>query len=61
MAIEVKTWFNNDCRHAFNLKQEAHLRCTHDRSRINWDEFVHNQRSANEVYAAAGCQFIVKR
>ena len=48
-----KPWFNDDCRRAFDLKQEAHLRWTRDRSRVNWDEFVHYQRSANAVYAEA--------
>ena len=36
-----KPWFNDDCRRAFDLKQKAHLRWTRDRSRVNWDEFVH--------------------
>ena len=27
-----KPWFNNDCRRAFDLKQEAHLRCTRNHS-----------------------------
>ena len=36
-----KPWFDDQCRHAFGLKQEAHLRCTRDRSRVNWEEFVH--------------------
>ena len=35
-----KPWFDNQCRYAFGLKQEAHLRWTRDRSRINWEEFV---------------------
>ena len=36
-----KPWFNDGCRLAFDLKQEAHLRWTRDRSQVNWDEFVH--------------------
>ena len=36
-----KPWFNDDCRLAFDIKQGAHLRWTHDRSRDNCDEFVH--------------------
>ena len=32
-----KPWFNDDCRHAFDLKQEAHLRWTCDRSQVNWE------------------------
>ena len=47
-------WFNEDCRLAFDIKQVAHLRWTHDHSRVNWDEFVHYKRRANAVYAEAG-------
>ena len=40
MVIRVsnkdKPWFEDQCRHAFGLKQEAHLRWTRDRSRVNW-------------------------
>ena len=54
-----KPWFN-DCRRAFDLKQEAHLRWTHDRSRVNWDEFVHYQSRVNVVYAEAMRQFSVR-
>ena len=54
-------WFNGDGRRAFDLNQEAHLRWTRDRSRVNWDEFVHYQRRANEVNTAAGRQFSVRR
>ena len=35
-----KLWFDDQCRHAFGLKQEAYLRCTRDRSHVNWEEFV---------------------
>ena len=30
-----KPWFDDQCEHAFCLKQEAHLRWTRDRSRVN--------------------------
>ena len=30
-----ESWFRDQCRHAFGLKQEAHLRWTRDRSRVN--------------------------
>ena len=53
-----KPWFDDQCRHAFNLKQEAHLRWTRDRSRVNWDEFVRCQVIANETYSEAKRQFI---
>ena len=52
-----KPWFNDDCRLAFDITQGAHLRWTRDRSRVNWDEFVHYQRRANVVYAEAMRQF----
>ena len=55
-----KLWFYSDSRRAFDLKQEAHLRLTSDRSRVNWDGFVHYQRSVDEVYAEAGRQFSVR-
>ena len=55
-----KTWFNDDCRLAFDIKQRASLRWTRDRSRVNWDEFVHYQRRANAVYAEAMRQFSVR-
>ena len=55
-----KPWFNDDCWLAFYIKQGAHLRRTCDRSRVNWDEFVHYQRRANAVYAEAMRQFSVR-
>ena len=42
-------WFDDQCRHAFGLKQQAHLRWTRDRSRVNWEEFVCCQVRANET------------
>ena len=48
-----KPWFYDQCRHAFGLKQEAHLRRTRDRSWVNWEEFVHCQVRANETYSEA--------
>ena len=55
-----KPWFYGDCRHAFDLKQEDHLRWTRDFSGINWDEFVNCWRRSNEVYAEAVPQFRVR-
>ena len=48
-----KPWFDDQCRHAFGLKQEAHLRWTRDRSRVNWVVFFHCQVRANETYKVA--------
>ena len=52
-----KPWFDDQCRHVFCLKQEAHLRWTRDRSRFNWEEFVLCQVRANETYSEPKCQF----
>ena len=41
----------------FGLKQEAHLRWTRDRSRMNWEEFVRCQVRANKTYSEAKRQF----
>ena len=61
MVIRVlnkdKPRFDDQCRHAFGLKQEAHLRWTRDCSLVNWEEFVHNQVRANEIYSVAKRQF----
>ena len=38
-----KPWFDDQCRLAFGLMQEACLRWTRDRSRVTWDEFVRCQ------------------
>ena len=57
MRNKQKPWFDDQCRHAFGLKQEAHLRWTHDRSRVNWEEFVHYQVRADETYSEAKHQF----
>ena len=35
MSNKDKPWFDEQCRHALGLKQDAHLRSTHDRSRVN--------------------------
>ena len=48
-----KPWFDDQCRNAFALKQEAHLRWTRDRSRVNREEFVRCQVRANETYSEA--------
>ena len=50
-------WFHNQCRHAFGLKQQAHLRLTRDHSRVNWEEFVCCQVRANKTYSEAKRQF----
>ena len=53
---QYKPWFDDQCRHAFNIKQEAHLQWTRDRSRVNWDEFIRCQVRANETYSEAKSQ-----
>ena len=44
-----KPFFDDQCRHAFGLKQAAHLRWTRDHFRVNWEEFVSCQVRANET------------
>ena len=41
----------------FDLKQEAHLRWTLQRSRVNWEEFVLTQVRFSETYSEAKHQF----
>ena len=55
-----KHWFDDLCRRAFDLKQEAHLQWTRDRSQVNWEEFVRCQVRANETYTEAKHQFSVR-
>ena len=56
-ANKEKPRFDDQCRHAFGLKHEAHLRWTRDRSRVNWEEFVRCQVRAKETYSDAKRQF----
>ena len=35
-----KSWFHDQCRRAFGLNQDSHLRCIRDRSRVNWEAVV---------------------
>ena len=57
MHNKDKPWFDDQWKHAFGVKQEAHLRWTRDRSRVNWEEFVLCQVRANETYLEAKRQF----
>ena len=52
-----KPSIDDQSRHAFGLKQEAHRRWTRDRSRVSWEEFVGYQVRANETYSEAKRQF----
>ena len=52
-----KPWLDCQCRHYFGLMQEAHLRWTSDRSRVNCEEFVRCQVKANETDSEAKRQF----
>ena len=52
-----KPWFGDQCRHAFGLKQEAHLRWTRDRFQGNWEEFVDCQMRSNETNSETKRQF----
>ena len=57
MRNKYKPRFGDQCRHAFGLKQEAHIRWTRDRSRVNWEEFVRSRVRANETFSEAKRQF----
>ena len=46
-----KLWFDDQCRHALGLKQEAHLRWARDRCRVVWEDFVLCQVRTNETYS----------
>ena len=50
-------WFDDQCRHAFDLKQDSHLRWTRDRSRARGEGFVHCQVRAKETYSESKRQF----
>ena len=58
MRNKDKPWFDDQCRHAFGLKREAHLRWARDRSRVKWEEFVRCQARPNETYSDSKHQFI---
>ena len=64
MVIRVrnknKHWYDDQCRHAFGLKREAHLLWNRDRSPVNQEEFVHCQVRANKTYSEAKRQFIAR-
>ena len=57
MHNKDKPWFDDQCRHAFGLKQEAYLWWTRDCSRVNWEEFLRCQVRANGTYSEAKHQF----
>ena len=57
MRNKNKPWFYDQCRHAFGLEQDVHLRRTRDRSRVNCEKFVRCQVRANETYSEAKRQF----
>ena len=51
----------NQCRRAFDLKQEAHIRWTRDRSRVNWEEFTRCPVRANKTYSEDKRLFSVRQ
>ena len=60
MRYKDKPLFDDQYRHAFGLKLEAHHRWTRDRFCVNWEEFVCCQMRATETYSAAKRQFSVR-
>ena len=59
-ATRISLGFIINADMLFDLKQEAHLWWTRDRSQVNWEEFVHCQVRANETYSEAKRQFSVR-
>ena len=57
MHKDNKPCFYEQCRHAFTLKQKAHLWLTRDCSQVNWEEFVCCQVRAKETYSEVKHQF----
>ena len=53
-----KPFSDDQCRHAFVLKQEAHLWWTRYHSQVNWERFVCCQVGANETYSETKHQFV---
>ena len=45
------SWFDEDCRHAFELKQLAYHTWCRIRSAVNWDLFCQARGTANRLYA----------
>ena len=60
MPNKDKPWFDDQCRRAFDLKQEAHIYWTRDRSHVDWEQFVRCQVRAHETYSEARRQFSVR-
>ena len=48
-----KPWFDDQCRRAFGLEEEAQIRWIRHRSQVNWDEFVSCKVKADETYSEA--------
>ena len=48
-------WFDDQCSHAFGLKQEAHLCQTCDRSWVKWEDFVRCQVRAKSTRRPSIC------
>ena len=55
-----KPCFDDQCRHAFSLKQEAHFRWACYSSRVHWEEFVRCQVRSNKTYSEAKHQYSVR-
>ena len=60
MCDKDKPLIDDQCRHAFGLKQEAHIRWTRERFRVNWKESVCCKARANETYLEAKHQLSVR-
>ena len=55
--IKDKAWFNDDCRRAYQEKQEAYHLWRRNRSHLTWNNYTHLRAVAQRVYASAENEF----
>ena len=48
-----KAWFNDECKRAYQEKQEAYHLWRRNRSELTWDNYIRLQAVAQRVYASA--------
>ena len=53
LRIKDKSWFNDDCRHAYHLKHEAYNLWRRNQSHFTWQNYVTLRAEAQTIYAQA--------
>ena len=53
LRIKDKSWFNEDCRHAYHLKHEAYNLWRQNQSHFTWQNYVTLRGEAQAIYAQA--------